>query len=191
MTDDVWKKHLAELYKDHSKKQKDKKGITEPFSNVLGAKNVKGVSSVGIPITGKAARQQNKNKEKYRSAGRGRYDFSRLKQINDARAEAARSHRMQDKKHRSEVQGLVDKFFDSIKDKKEDIVDEVTGTKKPLSYKPERSFNRPKTFQKHFYWSKSEDDYIEVEPAKEDPLGLPRFKNKIEESIYWAKKKLK
>ena len=25
MTDDVWKKHLAELYKDHSKKQKDKK----------------------------------------------------------------------------------------------------------------------------------------------------------------------
>ena len=85
---------------------------------------MKGVSSVGIPITGKAARQQNKNKEKYRSAGRGRYDFSRLKQINDARAEAARSHRMQDKKHRSEVQGLVDKFFDSIKDKKEDIVDE-------------------------------------------------------------------
>ena len=64
-------------------------------------------------------------------------------------------------------------------------------SKKPLSYKPERSFNRPTTFQKHFYWSKSEDDYIEVEPAKEDPLGLPRFKNKIEESIYWAKKKLK
>ena len=63
--------------------------------------------------------------------------------------------------------------------------------KKPLSYKPERSFNRPTTFQKHFYWSKSEDDYIEVEPAKEDPLGLPRFKNKIEESIYYAKKRLK
>ena len=46
MTDDVWKKHLAELYKDHSKKQKDKKGISEPFSNVLGAKNVKGVSQI-------------------------------------------------------------------------------------------------------------------------------------------------
>ena len=61
MTDDVWKKHLAELYKDHSKKQKDKRNH-EPFSNVLGAKNVKGVSSVGIPITGKAART-NKNKE--------------------------------------------------------------------------------------------------------------------------------
>ena len=27
MTDDVWKKHLAELYKDHSKKQKDKDAI--------------------------------------------------------------------------------------------------------------------------------------------------------------------
>ena len=53
---------------------------------------------------------------------------------------------MQDKKHRSEVQGLVDKFFDSIKDKKEDIVDEVTGTKKPLSYKPER----PLIDQQHF-----------------------------------------
>ena len=71
MTDDVWKKHLAELYKDHSKKQKDKKGISEPFSNVLGAKNVKGVSSVNTNHR-KAARQQNKNKEKYRSAGRGR-----------------------------------------------------------------------------------------------------------------------
>ena len=65
----------------------------------------------------------------------------------------------------------------------------ITGTKKPLSYKPERSFN-DNNISKHFYWSKSEDDYIEVEPAKEDPLGLPRFKNKIE-SIYWAKKKLK
>ena len=33
---DVWKKHLAELYKEHSKKQKHTKGEPELFSNVRG-----------------------------------------------------------------------------------------------------------------------------------------------------------
>ena len=40
------------------------------------------------------------------------------------------NYRMDDKKHRSEVKTLVDKFFDSIEDKKEEIVDKVSGTKK-------------------------------------------------------------
>ena len=192
---DVWKKHLAELYKQHSKKQKDTKGEPELFSKVRGQKGVLGVSSTGIALTGRAAREKRKNKDRYKSSGRGRYNFSRLQQINDARAEAARNYRMDDKKHRSEVKTLVDKFFDSIEDKKEEIVDKVSGTKKqqPLDYRSELRFKSPTPFrQKHYYWSSSSDeDYIEVMPAKEDPLGLPRFKNKIEESIYWAKKKLK
>ena len=69
---DVWKKHLAELYKEHSKKQKHTKGEPELFSNVRGQKGVLGVSSTGIALTGRAAREKRKNKMTTAKIGKSR-----------------------------------------------------------------------------------------------------------------------
>ena len=86
-----WKDKLSELYKVHRDQQKNTKGIKSKFETVVGHKNKKGFSDTGVPITAKAARSQSKNISTYKARGKGRYDFSRLRQINDARAGAARS----------------------------------------------------------------------------------------------------
>ena len=191
-----WKDKLSELYKVHRDQQKNTKGIKSKFETVVGHKNKKGFSDTGVALTGKAARSQIKNKDTYKSRGRGRYNGSRLQVINDARAEAARSYRMRKHDHRSNVKGLVDKFFDSLTNKKDEIVDEVSNTKAPVSRRPlsdaklELQFKSPRPFrQKYYYYGSPEDDTVEVPITRSEELGEPRFKNKIEESIWRLKNK--
>ena len=191
-----WKDNLSELYKVHRDQQKNTKGIKSKFETVVGHKNKKGFSDTGVPITAKSARSQSKNISTYKARGKGRYDFSRLRQINDARAGAARSYRMKNHEHRSNVKGLIDKFFDSLENKKDEIVDEVSNTKAPAprhslsDAKLELQFGSPRPFrQKHYYWSDPKDDLIEVPITRSEELGEPRFRNKIEESIWRLKQK--
>ncbi|MBL6791491.1 MAG: hypothetical protein ISQ46_05560 [Methylophilaceae bacterium] len=74
--------------------------------------------------------------------------------------------------------------------------DEVSNTKAPASRRSlsderlELQFRSPRPFtQKHYYSSSPEDDTVEVPITRSEELGEPRFKNKIEESIWRLKQK--
>ena len=81
-----WKTDLRTLADKLRAEQKNKKGIENKFDKVVGYKNKKGFNDTGIPLTSRAAKQLQKNKAAYR----GRYVGTRLQQINEERAAAAK-----------------------------------------------------------------------------------------------------
>ena len=81
-----WKTDLRTLADKLRAEQKKKKGVESKFDKVVGYKNKKGFNDTGIPLTAKAAKSLRRNKAAYR----GRYVGTRLQQINEERAAAAK-----------------------------------------------------------------------------------------------------
>jgi len=61
-----WKDHLAELYKGYSTQQKNKKGVTHKGDTIENFRGKKGFNDVGIPLSPKAAKRQQRNRSNYR-----------------------------------------------------------------------------------------------------------------------------
>ena len=81
-----WKNDVKILADQLRQQQKNKKGFQSKFDKVVGYKNKKGFNDTGIPLTARAAKQLQKNKAAYR----GKYVGTRLQQINEERAAAAK-----------------------------------------------------------------------------------------------------
>ena len=79
-----WKDHLAELYKGYSTQQKNKKGETHKGDTIENFRGKKGFNDVGIPLSPKAAKKQQRNRSSYR------YPMH-LQRINDCRKKEAMS----------------------------------------------------------------------------------------------------
>ena len=61
-----WKAQLAELYKGYSTQQKNKKGETHKGDTIENFRGKKGFNDVGIPLSPKAAKKQQRNRSNYR-----------------------------------------------------------------------------------------------------------------------------
>ena len=61
-----WKAKLAELYKGYSTQQKNKKGVTHKGDTIENFRGKKGFNDVGIPLSPKAAKKQQRNRSNYR-----------------------------------------------------------------------------------------------------------------------------
>ena len=72
---------------------------------------MKGFSDSGIPLTDAAAKKQQKNKSSYNSR-KGNYHFSKLRVINDARAEVSRKYRMTNPEHAELVKKITEKVYE-------------------------------------------------------------------------------
>ena len=185
-----WQEQLAEVYKVVSDRQKNIKREPSKFDDVVGRKGMKGFSDSGIPLTDKAAKQQQRNKASYNSR-RGQYHFSRLRVINDARAEASRKYRMTNPEHAALVEKIANKTYEELQKQKEEVVEKIKKEEQRPVYRPldDEDFNRPITRRTFNYYDPIKvDDTIEVIPAR-DNVSEPRFKNKIDEAIYRLKNK--
>lgn len=187
-----WQEQLAEVYKVVSDRQKNIKREPSKFDDVVGRKGMKGFSDSGIPLTDKAAKQQQRNKAAYNSR-RGQYHFSKLRVINDARAEAARKYRMTSPEHAELVKKITDKVYEENEKQKGEIIKKVAEetTPKRINYRPldDFKFNSPVPQRSYNYYDPIKvDDTVEVIPAR-DNVSEPRFKNKIDEAIYRLRNK--
>jgi len=185
-----WKDQLAEVYKVVSDNQKRLKKEQSKFDGVVGRKGMKGFSDSGVPLTEKAAKQQQKNKASYNSR-KGNYHFSKLRVINDARAEISRKYRMTNPKHAELVKKITDKVYEENEKQKTEVIKKVSEqtTPKRFRYTPleDLKFNSPVSRKNYNYYDAIvRDDTIEVTPA--DDVREPVFKNKIDEAIYKLKK---
>ena len=70
-----WKAQLADLYKQHSKQQKDTKGTKSQGDTVVNYKGRAGYNDAGIPIGAAARKKSDLNKKRY--AGRKAVIISR------------------------------------------------------------------------------------------------------------------
>ena len=168
-----WKSQLKELYGNHRKIQKSKRLTKEKskFDSVVGWKNKKGFSSTGAALTAHAAKQQRKNKATYRY----RYHGSRLEQINEQRSkDAAAKHGVKDISSVQTDSGKPFKAYQSgLLDRNTDSSFNIRG-----AYYEIGSVNQ-------------EDGSVEIDldhVRTQSDLHEPRFKSKIEESIYRLKK---
>ena len=176
-----WKDHLAELYKGYSTQQKNKKGETHKGDTIENFRGKKGFNDVGIPLSPKAAKKQQRNRSNYR------YPMH-LQRINDRR-----------KKEAEERWGI-----------KKDVpaarssISERHGNRSSRWTLPTRSYDDAppaKTRKKNhyeYYSGNYEDDvpervtyiapYEPKEPAYKakdiEADGKLKFKNKLEEAIY-------
>ena len=118
----------------------------------------------------------------------GQYHFSRLRVINDARAEAARKYRMTNPEHADLVKKIADKVYEENEKQKAEVIKKVAEETRPtrINYRPldDLKFNSPVPRRSYNYYDPIQvDDTIEVMPARDNNIE-PRFKNKIDEAIY-------
>ena len=180
-----WKDQLKEVYKNLQQDQKNKKGFQSKFDRVVGYKKKKGFNDTGIPLTARAAKNLQKNKASYRH----RYHGTTLQQINEERAAAAK----QRWKHlRAGSRHTIDK----APTKKEYSTRELMW-RNSATARRDRSdgFSRQRsTFQGYGYGDAPADDgsveldYYAVDAARGSIISdEPKFKNKVDESIYRLK----
>jgi len=184
-----WKEQLSELYQKHSKNKKDTKpSIKTDKDKLENFRGRKGFNDTGIPLTERAAKQQRKNKLSYKKYN---YAGSRLNFINDARAEAARKHRMDSPQHRQRVDKIIEIADRELKQEE---------AKKEYQRRVNRSWDSTRFSSGSenikyggYGYSEPPDNSIEFTDydlaaagksvIKQDPV----FKNKIEEEIWRLK----
>ena len=184
-----WKEQLGARYKRHSKNKKDKKpGAATAKDNLQNFRGRKGFNDTGIPLTERAAKQQRRNKLSYKKYN---YAGSRLNFINDARAEAARKHRMDSPQHRERVDKIIEIADREIKQEE---------AKREYQRRVNRSWDSTRFTSGSenikyggYGYSEPPDNSIEFTDydlaaagksvIKQDPV----FKNKIEEEIWRLK----
>lgn len=184
-----WKEQLGELYKRHSKNKKDKKpGAATAKDNLQNFRGRKGFNDTGIPLTERAAKQQRRNKLSYKKYN---YAGSRLNFINDARAEAARKHRMDSPQHRERVDKIIEIADREIKQEE---------AKREYQRRVNRSWDSTRFSSGSenikyggYGYSEPPDNSIEFTDYDLASAGKsvinqdPVFKNKIEEEIWRLK----
>tara|TARA_R110000787_G_scaffold228061_1_gene335745 strand:- start:169 stop:663 length:495 start_codon:yes stop_codon:yes gene_type:complete len=113
----------------------------------------------------------------------GKYNYpTRLQQINDARAEAARSKRLSNPQVKEINEETIKIAEERVKEKRKEIFRRAELSK--YHSRPVKSY-RP--YESNPYSITEEDNSIEVTPAYDD---RPRtFKNKVEEHIWKLKNK--
>lgn len=121
-----------------------------------------------------------KRKAKYRNASSNRYP-TRLQQINDARAEAARQKRLEN----SDLKAINEETIKVAQER-------VEQQKKERFMRHERQRYSERPYRRFFitgrpYSEFTNNDYVEVVPSVSQ--DQPVFKNKIEEAIYRLKNK--
>ena len=176
-----WKDHLAELYKGYSTQQKNKKGETHKGDTIENFRGKKGFNDVGIPLSPKAAKKQQRNRSNYR------YPMH-LQRINDRR------------KKEAEDRWGIKKDVPAASSSS----NERHGNRSGRWISPTRSYDDAppaKTRKKNhyeYYSGNYEDDapervtyiapYEPKEPAYKAKVieadGKLKFKNKLEEAIY-------
>ena len=100
-----WQKDLSELAAVLRKQQKHRKSVKSKFDLDENFRGRKGFSDSGVALTEKTIKAQRKNKANY---SRQNYAFSRLRFINDARAEAARQKRLQRPEYEKKINSVLD-----------------------------------------------------------------------------------
>ena len=185
-----WKDQLYEVYKVVKDRQKNIRKEPSKFDQHIGRKGMKGFSDSGIPLTDAAAKKQQKNKSSYNSR-KGNYHFSKLRVINDARAEVSRKYRMTNPEHAELVKKITEKVYEESVKQKEEVIKKVSEqtTQRRFRYSPleDLKFNSPVPRKNYNYYDPIvRDDTIEVTPVND--VREPVFKNKIDEAIYKLKK---
>jgi uncharacterized Rmd1/YagE family protein len=182
-----WKAKLAELYKGYSTQQKNKKGVTHKGDTIENFRGKKGFNDVGIPLSPKAAKKQQRNRSNYR------YPMH-LQRINEQRKKGAMNRH-----------GIIDTTDPyNLNRKKAETFKERHSNTSSRWMPPERvtydDAPPAKTRKTHYeyYSGFYEDDepervtYVAPDEPKEPAYkakvitsnGTLKFKNKLEEAIY-------
>ena len=185
---------IKNLYKLHSKKQKDTKGTKNKFDSKENFRGKKGFSDSGIPLTAKTQSKQKANKDRY--AGRkGSYHFSPLKRINDAAAELGKKYRYKNPEHvaivREAVEIAKDKIENGKKLKTKTLSDDQRSNRhwnRP-TYSPDMSTGeRARRFTNPYESIEDQDDgSVEVMPTRTE--RKVEYKNKVWEEVARLRKK--
>ena len=179
-----WKDQLNEVYKNLQQDQKNKKGFQSKFDRVVGYKKKKGFNDTGIPLTARAAKNLQKNKASYRH----KYIGTTLQQINEERATAA--------KQRWKNVGAGHKHSTDKAPNKNNYSTSDLIWRNSATERRDHSdgFSRRSTFQGYGYGDAPADDgsveldYYAVDAARGSIISdEPKFKNKVDESIYRLK----
>ena len=191
-----WKNDLAVLAGKVRQDQKRKKTIKNKHDLEENFRGRKGFSDNGIALTEKTIRSQRKNKASY---SRKNYAFSRLRFINDARAEAARQKRFAQP-------GYDKKINSALEQVEKDAAAAAKARDLKLQWADYKS--RPSHQSSyHLGGNAYMGDYKEEEPSQpveyiypvekkepeykpkfsQDVNGNLKFKNKVEEEIYRLK----
>ena len=183
-----WKAQLADLYKQHSKQQKDTKGTKSQGDTVINYKGRAGYNDAGIPIGAAARKKSELNKKRY--AGRkGSYHFSPLKQINDAAAELGKKYRYKNPEHVNIVKEAVEIAKERIENKNKQVTQRRADNElSKRSWSSSNSFAPIPRRNYNYYGSPSDDDgSIEVVPARTE--RKVEYKNKVWEEVARLRKK--
>ncbi len=194
MTD--WKKDLAQLAATVRQEQRAKKPVKNIHDLDENFRGRKGFSDSGIPLTEKTIKAKLKNRASY---SRKNYAFSRLRFINDSRAESARQKRLEHPEYNKKISAALDHV---------DMQEAAAQKKRDIELKWADNKSRPSQQSSFYIGGRSYmDDYQEkeVEPVdyiylieKKEPEYTPqfskdlngnkKFKNKVDEEIYRLKK---
>jgi len=180
-----WKDQLATLYKAHSKKQKDTKGLKSKFETQVNFKGRQGFSDSGVALTAKTLTTQKANRDRYANR-KGRYHFTPLKRINDAAAELGKKYRSENPEHVK----IVKEAVKIAQEKIENISNLVTTPKiKHTGYKQDRGYAPTPIRSYNYYGYDADNDSIEVTPAPIERKTT--YKNKVWEEVARLKKQYK
>ena len=196
MTD--WKKNLSDVAALVRQQQQRKKTVKNRHDLEENFRGRKGFSDNGIALTEKTIRSQRKNKASY---SRKNYAFSRLRFINDARAEAARQKRLEHPGYEKKLNSALDQ-----------VDKDVAAAAKERNLKLQwQDYKARPSHQKSVYLFKGygysdpppeeeKEQVVYVAPdEKKEPEYMPtvsqdingnlKFKNKVDEEIYRLKNK--
>ena len=178
-----WKAKLAELYKGYSTQQKNKKGVTHKGDTIENFRGKKGFNDVGIPLSPKAAKKQQRNRSNYR------YPMH-LQRINEQRKKGAMNRH-----------GIIDTTDPyNLNRKKAETFKERHSNTSSRWLSPERVTYDDAPRKKEYIYYDSPDTaeppekitYVYDAPKQEPTYkakvtevnGKLKFKNKLEEAIY-------
>lgn len=181
-----WKHQLAELYKNLSKDQKDKKGTAAAKDNLENFRGRKGFNDTGIALTERAVKQQRNNRLSYK---KNNYAGSRLNFINDARAEAARQRRLENPDHKKRIDKVLEIADERIAEEKK----QQQHAREVDRYRTRASESSNSFFVGRVYTGSNDPGAVEINldhhrynsVLERDPV----FKNKVEEEIWRLKNK--
>ena len=184
-----WKQQLEQAYQHISKIKKDTKPSDKTAKdNLENFRGKKGVNDSGIPLTERANKKLRKNRLNYKKYN---YSGSRLQFINDARAEAARKHRMGSPQHSERVNKileLADREIQKDHDQKE--------YQRRINRSCDGSFDKNSSSfhymgRGYSIGSEMPEKSVEVDlsGAKSVLDREPEFRNKVEENIWRLKNK--
>ena len=187
-----WEKDLSDLAAVVRKQQQHKKSVKNKFDIEENFRGRKGFSDSGVALTEKTIKAQRKNRASY---SRQNYAFSRLRFINDARAESARQKRLQRPEYEKKINSVLDQVDKdaAAAAKERDLQIKWTEYKSRPSHQSSFHIGGNAYMGDYKEERKQPVDYILPYEKKEpeykpkvsvDQDGNMKFKNKIEESIW-------